>query len=284
MSNFQSFLKSREISYEKFHRYFSMLKSLPQDDAQTRKKTEMIGKFQPVMSPKESAQLLFALDTFTKACKEASLTYFILEASLMGVIRHHGLIPWDDDIDVVMRARQWREVRDILGNIDGFELFAPADRQWKFYMQSAHQFPDKPFKFPYLDIFFYEEDETHIWALTRGLKHDLVYSKSDIFPLQFRPFEHLMVPVPCNLDLVVHRSHSKDVCVTPEFNHKTNENFYFGGTTSVHCKILYDIYPFVFTAKSKYAGFQDEFLRIGTKIIHKMTLPLGCRLQSSSST
>ncbi|CAL1528776.1 unnamed protein product, partial [Lymnaea stagnalis] len=198
------------------------------------------------MTPSEAASILFTLETFVRACDKARLDYFLTEASLMGAVRHHGLIPWDDDIDVAMSARQWREIRDVLGNIRGFELYAPGDSQWKFYMTSAKAFPDKPFKFPNLDIFFYEEDATHIWAVTKGLKHDLVFSKKDIFPLQPRPFEHLVVPVPCNLDLVVHRSHDMHECVTPEYVHKTNTNFYFGGRISVHCRVLYDVYPFVF--------------------------------------
>ncbi|CAG5115601.1 unnamed protein product, partial [Candidula unifasciata] len=244
LSHFQSYLYSRRQAYREFHNYLGLLKSLPKGDEEIQKKMELISKFQPVMTPREAAQLLFSFETFTNACAQAGLIYFILEASLMGSVRHHGFIPWDDDIDIVMNAKQWPRIRNVLGNIEGFELYAPSKTQWKFYMKSAKAFPDKPFKFPNIDIFFYEEDDTHIWALTRGLKHDLVYLKSDVFPLQIRPFENLMVPVPCNLDIVVHKSHNKDMCVTPEYNHKTNENFYFMGGTSVHCKLLYDLYPF----------------------------------------
>lgn len=284
LSKFSSYLHSTENSYREFHNYFGMLNSLPQEDADIQKKTKLVATFQPIMSPTEAAQLLFAFETFSRACTEAGLIYFLLEASLMGSIRHHGLIPWDDDIDVVMSARQWPRIRNVLGNIEGFELYAPSSSQWKFYMKTASGFADKPFKFPNVDIFFYNEDETHIWALTRGLKHDLVYLKSDIFPLQLRPFENLIVPVPCNLDLVVHKSHNKDVCVTPEYNHKNNENFYFSGTTSVHCKLLYDLYPFVFTKQSEIPGFQDEILKIGVKVIHKRTLSAGCRPDSTPPT
>lgn len=224
------------------------------------------------MTGTEKAQLLFAFAVLAHACRVAGLTYFLMEASLMGTIRHHGMIPWDDDIDIVMNSAQWKEIRNVLGNIEGFELYAPSDSQWKFYMKSASSFPDKPFKFPNIDIFFYTEDETHIWALTKGLKHDLVYRKSDIFPLAYRPFEEFQVPVPWNLDLVVHKAHDQHTCITPEYIHKTNEAHYYSGKTAVHCQRLYDLYPFVFVDDSRSDDCRTEHLKIGTRVIRTETI------------
>ena len=37
-----------------------------------------------------------------KLCTEQQLTYFLMYGSLIGAIRDKGIIPWDDDIDVMM--------------------------------------------------------------------------------------------------------------------------------------------------------------------------------------
>lgn len=37
-----------------------------------------------------------------KICREQKLTYFLFFGSLIGAIRDNGIIPWDDDIDVIM--------------------------------------------------------------------------------------------------------------------------------------------------------------------------------------
>lgn len=43
--------------------------------------------------------ILLKIDSF---CKENQLRYAIGYGTLIGAVRHHGFIPWDDDIDIMM--------------------------------------------------------------------------------------------------------------------------------------------------------------------------------------
>ena len=50
---------------------------------------------------------------FIKICKDNGLTYYIWGGSFLGAVRHHGFIPWDDDIDVSMPRPDFEKFLEI---------------------------------------------------------------------------------------------------------------------------------------------------------------------------
>lgn len=52
--------------------------------------------------------LLVKLD---QICRKHNLQYSVAFGSLLGIIRHQGFIPWDDDIDVVMPREDYEKLR-----------------------------------------------------------------------------------------------------------------------------------------------------------------------------
>lgn len=42
------------------------------------------------------------LFVFTELCRKHGLKYYAANGTLLGAVRHHGFIPWDDDVDVMM--------------------------------------------------------------------------------------------------------------------------------------------------------------------------------------
>ncbi|MBP5158116.1 MAG: LicD family protein [Treponema sp.] len=57
------------------------------------------------------AGLMRLLKEFDRVCKKYGLKYYIICGSLIGVIRHKGFIPWDDDMDLAMTWGDYKKLR-----------------------------------------------------------------------------------------------------------------------------------------------------------------------------
>ena len=48
-----------------------------------------------------------------RVCKKHGIQYFAISGTLIGAARHHGFIPWDDDIDVVMMRSEYKRLEQV---------------------------------------------------------------------------------------------------------------------------------------------------------------------------
>ena len=46
--------------------------------------------------------LLEMLKDFDAVCRKHGIRYQLFAGTALGAVRHHGFIPWDDDLDVIL--------------------------------------------------------------------------------------------------------------------------------------------------------------------------------------
>ena len=51
-------------------------------------------------------ELKSSLKAFDSVCKGLHVTYFLMFRSLLGSVRYHVIIPWDDDMDVMVPSNK----------------------------------------------------------------------------------------------------------------------------------------------------------------------------------
>lgn len=65
-------------------------------------------------------QMLFYFD---KVCRENDIKYSLTGGSLIGAVRHGGIIPWDDDIDVFLARPEYNKLTSVFNRDDSrYEL------------------------------------------------------------------------------------------------------------------------------------------------------------------
>ena len=68
-------------------------------------------QFQVQNLSKDHGKHLELLNVFMQKTEALGLTFFMYGGTLLGSWRHHGFIPWDDDVDVAMDFKDREELK-----------------------------------------------------------------------------------------------------------------------------------------------------------------------------
>lgn len=86
------------------------------------------------ISPEERKTLLVnLLIIIDKICRDNGIKYSLIGGSLIGAIRHNGIIPWDDDIDIILFPDDYKRLIDLLKEQKGdYLLLDPDDDSYPY--------------------------------------------------------------------------------------------------------------------------------------------------------
>ncbi len=70
----------------------------------------------PEMMKRVWAVEMEVLSEIHRICRDYGLTYYAHWGTLLGAVRHQGFIPWDDDIDIAMKRRDYQILMKVLSD------------------------------------------------------------------------------------------------------------------------------------------------------------------------
>ena len=127
--------------------------------------------------------LLQTYKAFREFCISNEIRFFAGGGTMIGAVRHNGIIPWDDDIDIFMFRKDYDKfvsLKDRLKDTD-YEIIDPTDdgyfstmAKFSYKNSSIWEFREIPFVSGiYIDVFFLDyEDCNYEKVVKKKFRYD----------------------------------------------------------------------------------------------------------------
>jgi len=227
-----------------FTRFPSFKKVAPSDN-----------EFLPFLPTEHAVQSVCTIKITKAIAASINAQLYLHAGSHLGAVIHGQVMPWDDDVDMIM---DFRKYKDFLATCDGdgFEVHPSgirlkcltghnAVKVW-LHIEGMEKLTRDSVRWysPFLDLFFYTIEEGKLWeTFPNGRRHQESYPVTDYFPT--RPFYfggiYILGP-PANIS---ESRYNVDICKMGKYNHRVERGVKRNHKIStLDCDQLSKIFPF----------------------------------------
>ena len=240
------------------------------------------------VSSEQYREHICLLEAFDDVMRRENITYILCDGTLLGSFLMHDMIPWDDDLDVMVARRDMAKTINVFReiakqgtyqamnyqakntdfeNLDKSVTFSEGKtHKFKFYRTSSKHAGKYGWRWPFVDIKFFEENDTHIWPVdyARRIYH---VPKKSFFPPHVRPFGRLWLPAPRDTRRFLQIKFKQFKCKSSKWNHEKER---VQKAVEVPCDTIYQYYPIVERLATEDGRGSTEILKLDDKVLHSV--------------
>jgi hypothetical protein len=205
-----------------------------------------------VMTSEYAAHSVCSLSIAARLAKAVGSHLYLHAGSHLGALVHAGPIPWDDDVDAIMPfgaqeafMKECARLR-FAGDLGGAVLICVRGHNAikLSVITRDSQVTLRGWASPFVDVFLYETDDTHIYEVTpEGKPTAQRFHVSEYLPT--RPYYFGGITVPGPREQIALRRYDTRRCVVSCFHHRLEANPSCKGKYDLACPRLAERFLFV---------------------------------------
>lgn len=149
---------------------------------------------------------------------KSGITYWASSGTLLGCVRHKGLIPWDDDLDVCIYQKDIEKIESGLKNLlndNGCEIVeVPVFGYRVFHKTESEKLPSEYLnhRYPFCDIFVMKRKHNVTWIASgsgRTMWPQEYYNNKDVDNMESRLFGDVYLNCAANAEEFLVRNYGE---------------------------------------------------------------------------